>query len=264
MTCGILGVGGGGQWCACPVRKGVVSILSVIIWTPIKTAPNTHEAGQWKFFSRLDTDRPAVAHYAQPPPLISSHLKWPLRPTLRKCQIKMIYRSSPSKVFILEKESEPPPRSTILFTSGMNEQHCLLALQLYRVGLTGVVSQSAPCLLLVENLDPAASSAGARGRDIPLTRDCSSAMFGGLLLVAGACSPCKQTHCWINVGPASTTLAQHWCNNGSGTRVCSATPVYLQFNPFSSGKPATNTAACHFIVGQPFGGLATAVGHYVT
>ena len=28
------------------------------------------------------------------------------------------------------------------------------------------------------------------------------------------------TRCWLNVGPASTTLAQHWTNNGSKSRVC--------------------------------------------
>ena len=27
------------------------------------------------------------------------------------------------------------------------------------------------------------------------------------------------SHCWINVGPSPTTLAQHWSNNGSMTHV---------------------------------------------
>ena len=28
------------------------------------------------------------------------------------------------------------------------------------------------------------------------------------------------SHCWFNVGPPSTTLAQHWTNNDSMSRVC--------------------------------------------
>ena len=35
-------------------------------------------------------------------------------------------------------------------------------------------------------------------------------------------------HCWFNVGPASTTLAQHSTNNGSTYRFCLIGPVFLE------------------------------------
>ena len=37
------------------------------------------------------------------------------------------------------------------------------------------------------------------------------------------------SHCWFNVGKPSSTLAQHWTNDGSMCRVCLVHPPYRQW-----------------------------------
>ena len=46
------------------------------------------------------------------------------------------------------------------------------------------------------------------------------------------------SHCWFNVGPPSTTLAQHWTNNGSKSRVCwvCSDDIVLPYQEFQIGN----------------------------
>ena len=45
------------------------------------------------------------------------------------------------------------------------------------------------------------------------------------------------SHCWFNVGPPSTTLAQRWTNNGSMGRVCVSLTCQHKTNTTLSSKP---------------------------
>ena len=78
------------------------------------------------------------------------------------------------------------------------------------------------------------------GGRVPGRTDTGSATFRGLL----RSRPSKHetsTHCWTNVGPASTTLAQQWFDIGLMSRVFRREKCCVWLN--DTGRPA-KTAVC--------------------
>ena len=103
-----------------------------------------------------------------------------------------------------------------------SSQHCTNVIQMFYVCWAGLYRYST---------DNTSGSTSQQTRGIePLLVQCWSTFYdaGPTLNQQWLNASCLQhpskhealSHCWFNVGPPSTTLAQHWTNFGSMPRVC--------------------------------------------